>query len=98
MAYSLRHVISRNPSCINYGLLRNKGIIVPGYDADFVIWDPYEQVGPLPEGMTSLSGVVNRTVARGKTIFEAESFFESKCTAVAMPKRRDVVVGERSRL
>ena len=64
------------------GLSNQKGKIAPGYDADFVVWDPSEEFTVKPESLCHrhkltpyasrrLSGVVKETYLRGQPISSA---------------------------
>ena len=72
--------MSESPAAF-VGLGKKKGVIAPGYDADFVIWNPEEEFVVKPsllfhrhkvtpyEGMR-LRGEVVRTYLRGRKIYE----------------------------
>lgn len=76
--------MSANPARL-VGLEQKKGAIAPGYDADFVIWDPEESFVVTPsiiqhrhkitpyEGRT-LFGKVHTTFVRGQKVFEEGKF------------------------
>lgn len=83
----LRHLarwMSRNPARLA-GLGRSKGAILPGFDADLVIWEPETELrvepGRLqhrhkltPYAGRTLRGVVRRTLVRGETVYHDGDF------------------------
>lgn len=85
--FTLRQVarwMSRNPARLA-GLERSKGAIVPGLDADLVIWEPEAgfRVEPAtlqhrhkltPYAGRTLRGVVRRTLVRGRTVYHDGDF------------------------
>jgi allantoinase len=67
------------------GLADRKGAIAPGYDADFVVWDPDATFAVDPSSLEHrhkvtpyarrpLSGVVEQTFVRGVRVFDRGSF------------------------
>jgi allantoinase len=75
--------MSRNPARL--AGLRNKGAILPGFDADLVIWEPESafEVDPgtlqhrhklTPYAGRTLHGVVRRTLVRGRTVYDDGDF------------------------
>lgn len=75
--------MSRNPARL--AGLRNKGAILPGFDADLVIWEPETAflVDPgtlqhrhklTPYAGRTLHGVVRRTLVRGRTVYDDGDF------------------------
>jgi len=86
---SLKHLVSwlsQSPARLA-GLDDRKGRIAPGYDADLVIWDPdrwwtvdgetLHHRHPLtPYQGRRLQGVVQRTILRGQTIYQARQSSE----------------------
>lgn len=82
--FDLSEWLCRRPAEL-VGLKGRKGTIAPGYDADFVVWNP-EASFTLEAGMIhhrhkltpyegrKLKGVIGKTFLRGEKIFEAECF------------------------
>lgn len=75
--------MSRNPA--HLAGLESKGAILPGFDADLVIWEPERafQVDPgalqhrhklTPYAGRTLNGVVRRTLVRGRTVYDDGDF------------------------
>jgi allantoinase len=75
--------MSRNPARL--AGLESKGAILPGFDADLVIWEPETafQVDPgalqhrhklTPYAGRTLHGVVRRTLVRGRTVYDDGAF------------------------
>jgi allantoinase len=65
--------------------LRNKGSILPGFDADLVIWEPETAFRVEPEALQhrhkltpyagrTLNGAVRRTLLRGRTVYDGGGF------------------------
>lgn len=85
--YTVRDVarwMSRRPARLA-GLSRRKGAIAPGYDADFVVWDPDSQFTvraaelqhrhkTTPYAGARLHGIVEETWLRGKKIYDHGEF------------------------
>ncbi len=87
--FTIEHIVrwmSQRPAQL-VGLEDRKGAIAPGYDADFVVWDPEEKFTVAPEKLhhrhpmtpyegKSLYGKVERTYLRGNAIYEGGKFAE----------------------
>jgi len=89
-AGQISRILSEN-SANHAGLKGIKGCIAPGYDADFVIWDPDDKteikkemlqfknkLSPY-EGLT-LKGAVKETILRGRRIWSSSKGFETEPT------------------
>ncbi len=69
--------------------LKRKGRIAPGFDADFVVWNPeqsfaitksmiYHRHPVTPYEGQTLGGIVERTILRGQTIYERGKGFRER--------------------
>jgi dihydropyrimidinase len=77
--------MSTNPARI-FGLYPRKGALLPGADADIVIWNPEAEfrVGPdmlqhrhklTPYAGETLRAVVEKTFLRGQMVYDGQTFF-----------------------
>lgn len=84
----LAHLTSTRPAEI-FGLTGRKGKIEPGFDADFVIWDPQERFfcksdqlyhrHPItPYDNCIFHGLVKRTIVRGEAVFDNDNDQQSQ--------------------
>lgn len=90
-------VIATNPAKI-FGLYPKKGVIAPGSDADLVIINPkkeviikngelYGKAGYSPYDGWRLKGCIEKTVLRGRIIFDGDQIFEKPGFGEFVPRR-----------